>query len=62
MPVKRHIPTYAIELEKYFRLVLFNYIFSNGDAHIKNFSAIKTDEGDHVLTPAGKPTKITSRG
>lgn len=50
--IKRHIPTFAIELEKFFRLVLFNYIFSNGDAHVKNFSAIQTDEGDHVLTPA----------
>lgn len=50
--IKRHIPTSAIELEKFLRLVLFNYIFSNGDAHVKNFSAIQTDEGDHVLTPA----------
>lgn len=50
--IKRHIPMYAIELEKFFRVVLFNYIFSNGDAHVKNFSAIQTDEGDHVLTPA----------
>lgn len=50
--IKRHIPTYAIELEKFFRLILFNYIFSNGDAHIRNFSAIQTDDGDHVLTPA----------
>jgi len=50
--IKRHIPMYAIELEKFFRLILFNYIFSNGDAHVKNFSAIRTDEGDHVLTPA----------
>lgn len=50
--IKRHIATSAIELEKYFRLVLFNYVFSNGDAHVKNFSAMLTDEGDHVLTPA----------
>jgi hypothetical protein len=50
--IKRHIPTYAIEFERFFRLVLFNYIFSNGDAHVKNFSAMLTDEGDHVLTPA----------
>lgn len=50
--IKRHIPTYAIELEKFFRLVLFNYIFSNGNAHVKNFSAMLTDDGDHVLTPA----------
>jgi len=50
--IKRHIATSAIEFEKFFRLVLFNYIFSNGDAHVKNFSAMLTDEGDHVLTPA----------
>lgn len=50
--IKRHIATSAIEVEKFFRLVLFNYIFSNGDAHVKNFSAMRTDEGDHVLTPA----------
>ncbi len=50
--IKRHIPMYAVEIEKFFRLVLFNYIFSNGDAHVKNFSAIQTDAGDYVLTPA----------
>jgi serine/threonine-protein kinase HipA len=50
--IKRHIPMYAVEIEKFFRLVLFNYIFSNGDAHVKNFSAIQTDDGDYVLTPA----------
>ena len=50
--IKRHIAMSAIELEKFFRLVLFNYTCSNGDAHVKNFSAMLTDEGDHVLTPA----------
>jgi serine/threonine-protein kinase HipA len=50
--IKRHIPMYVVEIEKFFRLVLFNYIFSNGDAHVKNFSAIQTDDGDYVLTPA----------
>ncbi|MGC3946348.1 MAG: HipA domain-containing protein [Chryseolinea sp.] len=50
--IKRNIATSAIELEKFLRLVLFNYIFSNGDAHVKNFSVIQTDDGDHVLTPA----------
>jgi serine/threonine-protein kinase HipA len=50
--IRRHIPMYAFELEKFFRVVLFNYIFSNGDAHVKNFSAIRTEAGDYVLTPA----------
>lgn len=49
--IKQHIPTYKVEIEKFFRLVLFNYIFSNGDAHVKNFSAIQSDSGDYVLTP-----------
>lgn len=50
--IMRYIPTYRFEMEKFFRLILFNYIFSNGDAHLKNFSAIQSAHGDYVLTPA----------
>jgi len=50
--IKRYIPTYRIEIEKFLRMILFNYVFSNGDAHLKNFSAIQTSQGDYVLTPA----------
>lgn len=50
--IKQYIPTYRIENEKFFRLVLFNYLLSNGDAHLKNFSAIQSAQGDYVLTPA----------
>jgi serine/threonine-protein kinase HipA len=39
-------------MEKFFTLVVFNYLFSNGDAHLKNFSLQETDAGDYVLTPA----------
>jgi serine/threonine-protein kinase HipA len=39
-------------LESFFKQVLFNYIFSNGDAHLKNFSLIQTEFGDHVLSKA----------
>lgn len=39
-------------LESFFKQVLFNYIFSNGDAHLKNFSLIQTEFGDHVLSRA----------
>jgi len=39
------------ETSDIFRLVLFNYVFSNGDAHLKNFSAIQTSQGDYVLSP-----------
>jgi len=41
-----------IELTKFFKLVIFNYIFSNGDAHLKNFSLQKTTNGDYILSPA----------
>jgi serine/threonine-protein kinase HipA len=50
--MKKYIPTYKVEVEKFFRLVLFNYVFSNGDAHVKNFSVIQSESGDYVLTPA----------
>ncbi len=30
----------------------FNYIFCNGDAHLKNYSLMETDGGDYILSPA----------
>lgn len=39
-------------LEEFYRLVVFNYIFSKGDAHLKDFSIMRTPYGDHGLTPA----------
>lgn len=50
--IKRFIPAWRIELVKYFDLILFNFVFSNGDAHIKNFSVIQTPQGDYKLAPA----------
>lgn len=41
-----------IEIEKLFKLILFNYIFGNGDAHYKNFSLIESINGDFVFSPA----------
>ena len=34
------------------QLLLFNFLFSNGDAHLKNFSLIETPMGDFRLSPA----------
>jgi serine/threonine-protein kinase HipA len=39
-------------LENFFRIVIFNYLFANGDAHLKNFSLIRTAMGDYTLSPA----------
>jgi len=50
--IQKYVPAWKVEIEKFFRLVLFNYLFSNGDAHLKNFSIIETDSGDYILSPA----------
>lgn len=50
--IKKYVPAYKIEIEKFFSLVVFNYLFSNGDAHLKNFSLLETVRGDYVLSPA----------
>ncbi len=50
--VRKFIPAYIIELEKLFSQIVFNYLFSNGDAHLKNFSVLETVSGDYVLSPA----------
>lgn len=50
--IKRYIPAWRIEQLKFFRLVIFNFLFSNGDAHLKNFSILETKDGDFRLAPA----------
>ena len=35
-----------------FFIILFNYVFANGDAHLKNFSLYESVQGDYILTPA----------
>ena len=50
--LKQSVSAWQVEMEKFFTLIVFNYLFSNGDAHLKNFSLQETDGGDYVLTPA----------
>ncbi|MGB0982290.1 MAG: type II toxin-antitoxin system HipA family toxin, partial [Winogradskyella sp.] len=50
--LKKFTPAYIVESVKLFKLLLFNYLFSNGDAHFKNFSLIETPLGDYKLSPA----------
>lgn len=50
--MKKFVPAYAVEAPKLFKLILFNYLISNGDAHFKNFSLIETPLGDFKLSPA----------
>jgi serine/threonine-protein kinase HipA len=50
--IRQYVPAWRIEIEKYFSLVVFNYLFSNGDAHLKNFSLLESESGDYFLSPA----------
>ena len=50
--LKRFSSTYAVQIEDLFRRHVFNYVFSNGDAHLKNFSLLESSFGDHLLSPA----------
>jgi len=49
--IKKYVSAWRIEIEKYFSLVLFNFLFSNGDAHLKNFSVLESSKGDYLLSP-----------
>jgi serine/threonine-protein kinase HipA len=49
---QKYVPAWKVEIEKYFQLVVFNYLFSNGDAHLKNFSLLESSTGDYLLSPA----------
>lgn len=50
--MRKYLPTYKTEAPKPLKLLVFNYLFSNGDAHFKNFSIIETPMGDYRLSPA----------
>jgi serine/threonine-protein kinase HipA len=50
--IQKYVSAWRVEIEKYFSLVLFNFLFSNGDAHLKNFSLLESTKGDYLLSPA----------
>lgn len=50
--MQTHLSTYKLEAPKLLKILIFNYLFSNGDAHFKNFSILETPMGDYRLSPA----------
>ncbi len=51
--IKKHVSTSKIDVEQFYKLVLFNYLIGNGDAHLKNFSLLRDEiYGEYRLTPA----------
>ena len=49
--IRRFVPAWMPQMEQFFRLVVFNYLFANEDAHMKNFSLINKN-GEYFLAPA----------
>lgn len=52
MLIQKFVPAWRVEIEKYFSLLVFNFLFANGDAHLKNFSILESSGGDYLLSPA----------
>ncbi|HEY0274003.1 MAG TPA: HipA domain-containing protein, partial [Chitinophaga sp.] len=50
--IQQHVAAAPVVLLEFFRLLVFNYLIANGDAHLKNFSLMETVQGDYVLSPA----------
>lgn len=50
--IRKYVPAWPVELVRFFDIVLFNFVFANGDAHVKNFSVLETTRGDYRLAPA----------
>ncbi len=49
--IRANVAAWMVDMERFFELVVFNYIFANGDAHLKNFSLILNGQ-DYRLAPA----------
>ncbi|MBQ9475341.1 MAG: HipA domain-containing protein [Bacteroidales bacterium] len=49
--IKKNVQAWMVDLERFFDLVVFNYIYANGDDHLKNFSLIRQNQ-DYRLAPA----------
>jgi len=50
--MENNVAAYKLEAPKLLKIIMFNYLFSNGDAHFKNFSLLETQMGDYRLSPA----------
>ncbi|MEG0899741.1 MAG: HipA domain-containing protein [Oscillospiraceae bacterium] len=50
--LKANVSAWQVEMSHLFTLIVFNYLFANGDAHLKNFSLQQSANGDYLLSPA----------
>jgi serine/threonine-protein kinase HipA len=49
--IRKYVKASAIDILRFFRIVVFNFIYMNDDAHLKNFSLMNKN-GEYRLTPA----------
>lgn len=49
--IRSNVAAWMVDMERFYELVVFNYIYANGDAHLKNFSLILNGQ-DYRLAPA----------
>ena len=49
--IRKYVSSWMVDMERFFNLVVFNYIYGNGDDHFKNFSLIRQGE-EYRLAPA----------
>lgn len=49
--IRKNVAAWMVDMERFFELVVFNYIYANGDAHFKNFS-LTLESNDYRLAPA----------
>lgn len=50
--IDKHVSAAMVEKRKFFRIVVFNYLTCNDDAHLKNFSLMSPNGTDYRMTPA----------
>ena len=50
--IRRYTKAASVEVLKFFRVIVFNYLILNDDAHLKNFSLINRGDGEYHLAPA----------
>jgi serine/threonine-protein kinase HipA len=50
--IQLYVSAVPVVMLEFFRLLVFNYLIANGDAHLKNFSLMETEQGDYILSPA----------
>ena len=50
--IRKYATAAPVEILKFFRMIVFNYLTLNDDAHLKNFSLINRGDGEYHLAPA----------